>query len=173
VKIQLAIGALVASCLLTQSIVAAEDDLEIKGFHSGMKRYELTGHLKEFCYREGCALSRKTPFTVGGVKGRFLTADYNANGEADAIEFVFDSLQFAPLQAALTEKYPQAVCQSSEAIARSGIKVPQVMCRYETSSAGIYLLRVAGNINRSVMFVLSAEKRQEVRDRVIAATRDL
>ena len=171
-KTKLAVGIFATSILLSQSF-AADEHLEIKGFHAGMKRYELSGHLTDFCFKERCVLSRKTAFTVGGVKGRFLTATYNSDGEADLIEFGFDSLKFSQLQAALTEKYPQAACKNSEVITRLGLRVPQVVCRYETASEGIYVLRVAGTINRSLLFVMSAEKRLEVRDHFAAATRDL
>lgn len=152
---------------------AADDYLDVKGFHVGMQGYELKGHLSDFCYEEGCALSRKTPFTVGGVKGKLLHASYDANGSANLIEFKFDSMQFAHLRTALVEKFPKTQCVDSEVITRLGLHVPQVLCRYETERDGIYLVRVDGNINRSVMFVISAEKRQEVRDHIAAANKDL
>jgi hypothetical protein len=151
----------------------ADEFLDIKGFHVGMKGHELKGHLTDFCYQEGCGFSRKTPFTVGGVKGKFLTASYDTNGAADTIDFIFDSFEFEHLRGALVEKFPQSTCANSEVITRLGLRVPQVLCRYETAKDGIYLVRVAGNINKSVMFVMSAEKRQDVRDHVAAANRDL
>jgi hypothetical protein len=135
--------------------------------------YELKGHLNDFCYAEGCVLSRKTPFTVGGVKGKLLRTSYDSNGAADLIEFKFDSLQFAHLRSAMIEKFPKTQCVDSEVITRLGIRVPQVLCRYETPKDGIYLARVAGNINRSVMFVISAERRREVKDHIAAANKDL
>jgi hypothetical protein len=152
---------------------SAEESLEIKGFHAGMQRHELKGHLTDFCYLEACALSRKTPFTVGGVKGKLLTATYNSEGAADSIDFVFDSFGFDRLRAAMLEKFPATKCENSEAITRLGLHVPQVLCRFETNKDGIYLVRVAGNINKSVMFVMSAEKRQELREHIAATNKDL
>jgi hypothetical protein len=35
------------------------------------------------------------------------------------------------------------------------------------------LVRVAGNFNKSVMFVMSAEKSQELREHIAAANKDL
>jgi len=166
------IAALLASVGLC-GLASADDFLDIKGFHAGMKRYELKGHLTDFCFQQGCAFSKKTPFTVGGVKGQFLGATYDSNGAADSIDFTFDSFDFKQLRAALTDKYPHSNCVNSEAITRLGIKVPQVFCRFETDKDGIYLIRVAGNINRSMMFVMSAEKREEVKEHVVAANRDL
>jgi len=154
-------------------LASADDLLDIKGFHAGMKGYELKGHLTDFCFQEGCAFSKKTPFTVGGVKGKFLAATYDSNGAADSIDFVFDSFGFEPLRAALIDKYPQSKCVNSEVITRRGIQVPQVLCRFETGKDGIYLIRAAGSINQSMMFVMSAEKREEVKEHVVAANRDL
>jgi hypothetical protein len=151
----------------------ADESIDIKGFHAGMKRYELKGHLSDFCYLEGCTLSRKTLFTVGGVKGKLLAATYDADGTADSIDFIFDSFGFDHLRAAMLEKFPATRCEISEVITRLGLHVPQVICRFETQKDGIYLARVAGNINKSVMFVISAEKRQEVRDHLAAANKDL
>ncbi len=166
------LGALLGSILLSGTAFA-EDSVDIKGFHAGMKRYELTGHLTDFCYLEGCAFSRKTPFTVGGVKGRLLATTYDNNGTADSIDFIFDSFGFDQLRAAMLEKFPGTKCENSEVITRLGLHVPQVLCRFETSKDGIYLARVAGNINKSVMFVMSAEKRQEMREHIAAANKDL
>jgi hypothetical protein len=159
--------------VLFSAAAFADESVDIKGFHSGMQRHELKGHLTDFCYLEGCALSRRTPFTVGGVKGKFLTASYDGNGAADSIDFIFDSFGFDHLKAAMLEKFPETKCVSSEVITRLGLHVPQVLCRFETNKDGIYLARVAGNINKSVMFVMSAEKRQEVRDHIAVANRDL
>jgi hypothetical protein len=166
------LGTLLISILLSGAAFA-DDSVDIKGFHAGMKRYELKGHLTDFCYLEGCALSRKTPFTVGGVKGKLLSATYDSDGAADSIDFIFDSFGFGQLRAAMLEKFPGTKCENSEAITRLGLHVPQVLCRFETAKDGIYLVRVAGNINRSVMFVMSAEKRQEVREHIAAANKDL
>ncbi len=167
-----AIGVLAVSVLFSAA-ASADEYLDIKGFHVGMKGYELKGHLTDFCYHEGCVVSRKTPFTVGGVKGKLLNATYDTNGAADMIEFVFDSFGFDSIRSAFIEKYPNAKCVNSEVITRIGLRVPQVVCRYETDRDGIYLVRVAGNINKSLMFVISAEKRQEVRDHIAAANKDL
>jgi hypothetical protein len=159
--------------VLLSTVAFADESVDIKGFHAGMQRHELKGHLTDFCYLEACALSRKTPFTVGGVKGKLLTATYDGDGAADSIDFIFDSFGFDHLRAAMLEKFPAARCENSEAITRLGLHVPQVICHFETSKDGIYLMRVAGNINRSVMFVMSAEKRKEVRDHIVAANKDL
>src|SRR5471032_837667 len=86
--------------VLFSTVASAEESVDIKGFRAGMQRHELKGHLTDFCYLEGCALSRKTPFTVGGVKGRFLTASYDGNGAADSIDFIFDNFGFDHLRAA-------------------------------------------------------------------------
>jgi hypothetical protein len=166
------LGTVLVSILLSGAAFA-EDSVDIKGFHAGMKRYELTGHLTDFCYLEGCALSRKTPFTVGGVKGRLLAATYDSNGTADSIDFIFDSFAFDQLRAAMLEKFPDTKCDKSEVITRLGLRIPQVFCHFETAQDGIYLARVAGNINKSVMFVMSAEKRQEVREHIAATNKDL
>lgn len=166
------LGTVLVSMLLSGAAFA-EDSVDIKGFHAGMKRYELTGHVTDFCYLEGCVLSRKTPFTVGGVKGRLLAATYDSNGAADLIDFIFDSFGFDQLRAAMIEKFPNTKCENSEVITRLGLHVPQVLCRFETPKDGIYLVRVAGNINKSVMFVMSAEKRQEMREHIAATNKDL
>jgi hypothetical protein len=166
------IPALLLSVLFSTA-ASAGDSVDIKGFHAGMPRHDLTGHLTDFCYLEGCALSRKTPFTVGGIKGKFLTATYDGNGAADSIDFIFDSFGFDRLRTAMIEKFPGTECVDSEVITRLGLHVPQVLCHFESAKDGIYLVRVAGNINKSVMFVMSAEKRQEVREHVAAANKDL
>jgi hypothetical protein len=159
--------------MLFSTAASADESVEIKGFHAGMQRYELKGHLTDFCYLEACAFSRKTPFTVGGVKGKLFTATYDSAGEADSIDFIFDSFGFDRLRAAMLDKFPATKCENSEAITRLGLHVPQVLCRFETAKDGIYLVRVAGNINKSVMFVMSAEKRQELREHIAAANKDL
>jgi hypothetical protein len=92
---------------------------------------------------------------------------------ADSIDFIFDSFGFDQLRAAMIEKFPGTKCENSEVITRRGLLVPQVICRFEAAKDGIYLMRVAGNINKSMMFVLSAEKRQEMREHVAAANKDL
>jgi hypothetical protein len=159
--------------VLFGTVAYADESVDIKGFHAGMKRYELKGHLSDFCYLEACTLSRKTLFTVGGVKGKLLAATYDTDGAADSIDFIFDSFGFDHLRAAMLEKFPATRCENSEVITRLGLHVPQVLCRFETAKDGIYLVRVAGNINKSVMFVMSAEKRQEMREHVAAANKDL
>jgi hypothetical protein len=151
----------------------ASESVDIKGLHAGMQGYELRGHLKDFCYIDVCLLSHKPMFTVGGVRGHLLAARYDGNGAADLIDFEFDSFGFAQLRTAMVEKFPATRCIESEVITRLGLQVPQVVCRYETDKDGIYLVRVAGNINKSIMFVLSAEKRDELREHIAAATRDM
>jgi hypothetical protein len=151
----------------------AGEHLDIKGFHVGMQRWELKAHEKDFCYAEGCVLSRKTPFTVGGVKGRLLAATYDSSATADSIDFTFDSFGFDGLRKAMVEKYPNTACVDSEVITRLGLHVPQVTCKFETADDGIYLVRVAGNINRSLLLVMSAQKRQDVRNHLEAANKDL
>jgi hypothetical protein len=164
---------LVLACLVSAAAMASEQYLEIKGFHVGMKAWELKAHQTDFCYVEGCTFSNKVPFTVGGIKGRFLTASYNDSAEVDSVDFTFDSLEFEHLRTALLEKYPRAKCADSEVITRRGLRVPQVVCGFETPSDGIYLVRVAGNINRSMMVLMSAEKKQEMREHIAAANKDL
>jgi len=122
---------------------------------------------------EGCLLTNKIPFTVGRVKERFLAVSYNDSAEVTMADFTFDSLQFEHLRTALVDKYPQARCLESEVITRIGTRVPQVVCKYETSKDGINLVRVAGNINRSLLFVMSAEKRKELQEHIAATNKDL
>jgi hypothetical protein len=169
------LGAIAGLALFTSASAGqAEDFLEIKGFHVGMKSWEFKAHQTDFCYMEGCFLSpNKTFFTVGGVKGRFFGVSYNDSAEVAMAEFTFDSLQFDHLRTALIEKYPRAKCSDSEVITRLGRRVPQMVCGFETAKDGIYLVRVAGNINRSLMFVMSAEKRKDLRDHIAAANKDL
>lgn len=161
-----------AVSLLTSSVASADDLLEIKGFHVGMKTWEVTAHEHDFCYSKVC-LAHKTPFTVGGVAGKFLNATYDDSAAANLVEFGFDSFGFQNLRSALVEKYPGTKCMNSEVITRLGLHVPQVVCRYETDKDGIYLVRVAGNINSSLLFIMSAEKREEVKEHIIAANHDL
>jgi hypothetical protein len=173
-KLRTIAASLVLTLTAARAWPATDDDIEIKGFHLGMKRWELKAHERDFCYsKAGCALSHKTQFTVGGVDGKLLTATFDDDAAVNSVEFVFDSFGFEQIRRALLEKYPHASCLNSEVITRQGIKLPQVICRFETDRDGIYLLRVAGNINRSLLFVMSADKRQEVRDHIAAATKDL
>jgi hypothetical protein len=159
--------------MLSTTAAGADESVEIKGFHVGMKTWEFKAHQTDFCYLEGCLLAHKIPFTVGGVKGGFFGVSYNDSAEVTLAEFNFDSLQFEHLRTAMIEKYPKTKCSNSEVITRLGRRVPQVICGFETSKDGIYLLRVAGNINRSLMFVMSAEKRKELQDHIVAANKDL
>ena len=163
----------IAASALVSSLVFADDHLEIKGFHVGMKNWEVTAHERDFCYEKVCPFSRKTPFTVGGVSGKVLKATYDDSAAANLIEFGFDSFGFSSLRTAMVEKYPGTKCVDSEVITRLGIHVPQVLCRYETDKDGMYLMRVAGNINKSLLFIMSSEKKQEVKDHIIAANHDL
>jgi len=103
---------------------------------------------------EGCLFANKIPFTVGGVKGRFVGVSYNDSAELTMADFTFDSWQFENLRTELVEKYPQSRCLDSEVITRDGRRVPQVVCTFETPKDGIYLVRVAGNTSRSLMFVM-------------------
>jgi hypothetical protein len=171
-SIKWAIGVLAISAMLSAAASGAES-VDIKGFYAGMEGYELKGHLKDFCYLEGCALSRKTRFTVGEVKGKFLAAKYDSAGAAELIAFQFDSFGFQRLQSAMLEKFPETKCIKSTVITRLGLTVPQMLCAFETEKDGIYLLRVAGNINRSTMFVMTAQARQELRQYVADANNDL
>jgi hypothetical protein len=164
---------LVACCLLG-SVAAADDHLEIKGFHVGMTSLELRSHKADFCYDHlGCDISRKTPFTVGGVKGRFLHATYDSDAIVNSIEFTFDSLRFANLKAALLDKYPGTKCATSDVTNRVGTHFQQIVCRYEEDKEGIYLARYDGNVLRSVLFVMSAVKREDLKMRLEAAQKDL
>jgi hypothetical protein len=172
-KLKLAIAGMAASVLVSSFTLADDGLVEVKGFHIGMKNWEVTAHERDFCYGKGCALSRKTPFTVGGVAGKFLNATYDDSAAANLIEFGFDSFGFTRLRAAIVEKYPGTKCVDSEVITRLGLHVPQVLCRYETDKDGIYLMRVAGNINRSLLFIMSADKKQDVKDHIVAANHDL
>ena len=168
-----AVTGIAVSVLVFPFALADGDHLEIKGFHVGMKNWEVTAHEHDFCYAKTCPLSRKTPFTVGGVTGKFLNATYDDSAAANLVEFGFDSFGFENLKNALVEKYPGTKCMNSEVITRLGLHVPQVVCRYETDKDGIYLMRVAGNINKSLLFIMSAEKREEVKEHIVAANHDL
>jgi len=159
--------------ILSAPATWADEFVEIKGFHVGMKSWEFKAHQTDFCYVEGCLLAKKIPFTVGGVKGRFFGVTYNDSAEVTMAEFSFESLQFEHLRTALIEKYPKTKCLDSEVMSRLGRRVPQVVCGFENPKDGIYLVRVAGNINRSLMFVMSAEKRQELKEHIAAANKDL
>jgi hypothetical protein len=172
-NVRLVIASMAVSVLASSFAVADGDLLEIKGFHVGMKNWEVTAHEHDFCYAKSCPLSHKTPFTVGGVTGRFFNATYDDSATANLVEFGFDSFGFQNLRNALVEKYPGTKCRNSEVITRLGLHVPQVVCRYETDKDGIYLMRVAGNINRSLLFIMSAEKREEVKEHIVAANHDL
>jgi hypothetical protein len=164
---------LVAGGMLSGAAAAAGDYLEIKGFHVGMTSLELRSHKEDFCYSEGCAFSRKIPFTVGGVKGKWLAATYNGDAMVNSVEFIFDSLRFENLKSALFEKYPGAKCATSDVINRQGTHFDQIVCRYETDKDGIYLARYDGNSTKSVLFVMSADKKEELRARLAAAQKDL
>lgn len=158
---------------LVSAIALGAEHLDVKGFHVGMQRWEIKAHESDFCYTGRCTLSHKPLFTVGDVRGRLLGATYDDSARATSIDFAFDSFGFDRLKAALLTKYPDARCTTSEAITRLGLHVPQVVCRYETETDGIYLVRVAGNINRSLLFLMSAEKRREVLTHIAAANHDL
>jgi hypothetical protein len=107
------------------------------------------------------------------VKGKVLMVTHDDSAVVDSVGFVFDSFGFVNLKAALVEKYPDSKCVTSEVVTRLGLRVPQMICRYETATDGIYLMRAAGNINRSQLFLMSAEKRQEVQNRISSANKDL
>ena len=168
-----ALAGLAVSLWASSLSFADSAPLDIKGFHVGMKNWEVTAHERDFCYAKVCGLSHKTPFTVGGVTGKFLNATYDDSAAANLVEFGFDSFGFKNLRNALVSKYPDTKCVNSEVITRLGIHVPQVVCRYETDRDGIYLMRVAGNINKSLLFIMSAEKREEVKEHIVAANHDL
>jgi hypothetical protein len=168
-----AFASIAVSVLVASFAVADSDPLDIKGFHVGMKNWEITAHEHDFCYAKTCPLSHKTPFTVGGVTGKFLNATYDDSAAANLVEFGFDSFGFQNLRNALLQKYPGTKCVNSEVITRLGLHVPQEVCRYETDKDGIYLMRVAGNINKSLLFIMSAEKREEVKEHIVAANHDL
>ena len=168
--------AILASSLLCASMPAlgADDPADINGFHVGMEQGEFSARFLSFCYtQQTCARTHKTPFSYGGVMGGFLTATYDASGGLDAAEFAFESDGFDALQRALLQRYPDARCSSTGGIDFQGQHVPQVICRRETAADGIYLLRVSGNVNRSLLFIASASKRGDVAQRLAAAATSL
>lgn len=97
---------------------------------------------------------------------------YDNDARVNSIEFTFDSLRFASLKGALLEKYLETKCATSDVTNRIGAHFQQIICRYETDKEGIYLARYDGNVLHSVMFVMSADKRDEVRARLEAAQKE-
>jgi hypothetical protein len=169
-----ALIALAAWCAFAAGAFASDEEyLDLKSFHVNMTEAEMTAHLADYCYREACAFSRQPPFTVGGIKGKLVRAAYGAHGTIDFIEFGFDSVSFLSLQRALTQRYPDVDCANSDATTTADRPVAQVVCRFETDRDGIYLVRVADNLDTSILFVTAIEKRSAARDLIAAASKDL
>jgi hypothetical protein len=168
--------ALLAACVCGASLSAlgADEPADVNGFHVGMQQDEFTARYLGFCYtQQTCARSHKPAFNYGGVTGAFLTATYDSSGGLDLAEFAFESAGFEGLKRALLQRYPDARCTDTAGIDFQGQHVPQVICRRETAADGIYLLRVSGSVNRSLLFVTSAAKRSEATERLAAAATSL
>jgi hypothetical protein len=163
-----------SACCAWNSAAIADDAVEIKGFHVGMTRSEVKARESDFCYDHlGCDLTHKTRFTVGGVNAKKVSATYSSNAMADSIEFEFGSSGFSRLKAALIEKYPGTECKSEDVTNLLGNHFEQVICRYETGTGGIYLARYDRSLLTSVMFVMSADKKELIEERLAAAKKDL
>jgi hypothetical protein len=168
--------AIPASSLLcaAMSAVGASQPADINGFHVGMQQEEFSARYLGFCYtQQTCERTHKAQFNYGGVTGAFLTATYDSTGGLDSAEFAFEAGGFDALKRTLLERYPDARCADTGGIDFQGQHVPQVICRRETATDGIYLLRVSGSVNRSLLFVASAAKRGDVAERLAAAATSL
>jgi hypothetical protein len=168
--------AFLASSLLCTSMSAlgASEPADINGFHVGMQQEEFSARYLGFCYtQQTCERTHKARFSYGGVMGAFLTATYDSSGGLDSAEFAFESGGFDALKRELLQRYPDARCSDTGSIDFQGQHVPQVICRRETAKDGIYLVRVSGSVNRSLLFVASASKRGDVAERLSAAATSL
>jgi hypothetical protein len=162
----------VALMLVVTSKANAIDHIDVKGFHLGMTQPEMMLHANSYCYNYCGSVYATTPFTVGGVRGSWNNATYDANGLADSVSFIFPSSHFEELKAAFIEKYPDTVCAATEVITGIGVRVPAVRCVYWTESESIMLAQYANSIDESQIWMKSAELMKQSSEKAEALKKD-
>jgi hypothetical protein len=119
---------LLALVLIGSSAFAAEDHIDINGFHLGMRNKAFLDHLLEFSSH---SWQHKPKLMLGDVP---LSAPFNNHGcknqagcslfltgTVDWFSFRFDAASFEAVKAAIVARYPETACDANK-------------CVYQTSS---------------------------------------
>jgi hypothetical protein len=147
VSITRIVGTIVALFVVMLPISALAQSIEIKGLRVGMTKAEVQ---KKFPTWKN--------FTIAGVPNKYESLTFNIEYQDDRLNqftFFFDAASFETVLEAIREKYPATKCKTSKVGNAMGAKFEQVQCLMSDSESVLELLRYVGDIQTSMLSLIS------------------